>query len=64
MDGRRFTEQITLRPGARWDHPAAAAAARLVFLPPRATAGADRRVLAQSLRADIAAALGVQLDMP
>ncbi len=32
VDGRRFTERITLRPGDRWDHPAAIAAARLVFL--------------------------------
>lgn len=34
-------------------------AARLVFLPPRASAGADRRQLAASLRADIGAALGI-----
>ena len=33
--------------------------ARLVFLPPRDAADADRRVLAVALRADIAAALGV-----
>ena len=32
VDGRRFTEQITFRPGADWDRPATAAAARLVFL--------------------------------
>ncbi|HEY2519889.1 MAG TPA: hypothetical protein VGJ19_07245 [Streptosporangiaceae bacterium] len=32
VDGRRFTERITLRPGDRWDDPAAQAAARLVFL--------------------------------
>jgi hypothetical protein len=32
VDGRRFTERITLRPGDGWDRPAAAAAARLVFL--------------------------------
>jgi hypothetical protein len=32
VDGRRFTEQITFRPGADWTHPATAAAARLVFL--------------------------------
>ena len=32
VDGRRFTERVTLGPGDRWDHPAAAAAARLVFL--------------------------------
>ena len=32
VDGRRFTERIALRPGDRWDHPAAATAARLVFL--------------------------------
>jgi hypothetical protein len=32
VDGRRFTERITLRPGGGWDRPAAAAAARLVFL--------------------------------
>jgi UDP-N-acetyl-alpha-D-muramoyl-L-alanyl-L-glutamate epimerase len=32
VDGRRFTEQITFRPGASWDRPATAAAARLVFL--------------------------------
>ena len=32
---------------------------RLVFLPPRATAGADRRELAGALRRDIAAALGI-----
>ncbi len=33
--------------------------ARLVFLPPRDSAGADRRQLAARLRADIGAALGV-----
>ncbi len=33
--------------------------ARLVFLPPRASAGADRRALAAQLRADIGAALGI-----
>jgi UDP-N-acetyl-alpha-D-muramoyl-L-alanyl-L-glutamate epimerase len=32
VDGRRFTELITFRPGADWDRPATAAAARLVFL--------------------------------
>ena len=32
VDGRRFTEQITFRPGTDWDRPATAAAARLVFL--------------------------------
>jgi hypothetical protein len=32
VDGRRFTERITIRPGDGWDRPAAAAAARLVFL--------------------------------
>jgi hypothetical protein len=32
VDGRRFTERVTFGPGDRWDHPAAAAAARLVFL--------------------------------
>jgi hypothetical protein len=32
VDGRRFTERITLSPGDGWDRPAAAAAARLVFL--------------------------------
>jgi hypothetical protein len=32
VDGRRFTEQITFRPGADWTRPATAAAARLVFL--------------------------------
>ncbi len=36
--------------------------ARLVFLPPRATAGVDRRELAAALRADIGAALGI--DQP
>lgn len=33
--------------------------ARLVFLPPRPAAGAERRELARALRADIAAALGM-----
>jgi UDP-N-acetyl-alpha-D-muramoyl-L-alanyl-L-glutamate epimerase len=32
LDGREFTELITLAPGPRWDTPAARAAARLVFL--------------------------------
>lgn len=32
VDGRRFTERVTLRPGGQWDRPAASAAARLVFL--------------------------------
>jgi UDP-N-acetyl-alpha-D-muramoyl-L-alanyl-L-glutamate epimerase len=33
VDGRRFTEQITLSPNGRWDDsPAVSAAARLVFL--------------------------------
>jgi hypothetical protein len=32
VDGRRFTEQITFRPGADWTRPATTAAARLVFL--------------------------------
>ena len=32
LDGREFTERITLAPGPRWDTPAARAAARLVFL--------------------------------
>ncbi len=36
--------------------------ARLVLLPARASAGADRRAMAALLRADIASALGVQLD--
>ncbi|HEY4959094.1 MAG TPA: lysophospholipid acyltransferase family protein [Caldimonas sp.] len=34
---------------------------RLVFLPPRPSAGVDRRLLAEQLRGDIAAALGVTL---
>ena len=34
---------------------------RLIFLPPRASAGVDRRQLAEQLRRDIAAALGVSL---
>ncbi len=37
---------------------------RLVFLPPRDPAGADRRELAALLRADIAAALGIDADAP
>jgi len=36
--------------------------ARLAFLPPRASAGADRRELAALLRADIAGALGIDPD--
>jgi UDP-N-acetyl-alpha-D-muramoyl-L-alanyl-L-glutamate epimerase len=32
LDGRGFTEQVTLPPGPVWDTPAAQAAARLVFL--------------------------------
>jgi hypothetical protein len=32
LDGREFTELITLAPGPRWNTPAARAAARLVFL--------------------------------
>ena len=32
LDGREFTERITLAPGPRWDTPAARAATRLVFL--------------------------------
>ena len=32
LDGREFTERITLAPGPRWNTPAARAAARLVFL--------------------------------
>ena len=36
--------------------------ARLTFLPPRASAGADRRELAALLRADIGAALGIDPD--
>ena len=35
---------------------------RLAFLPPRPSAGADRRELAALLRSDIAAALGIDLD--
>jgi len=35
---------------------------RLMFLAPRDSAGADRRALAEQLRGDIAAALGVALD--
>ena len=32
VDGRAFSERVTLSPGPRWDSPAARAAARLVFL--------------------------------
>jgi hypothetical protein len=32
LDGREFTESVTLAPGDRWDTPQAQAAARLVFL--------------------------------
>src|SRR6516225_6386345 len=32
LDGREFTERVTLPPGPRWDTGAARAAARLVFL--------------------------------
>ena len=32
VDGREFSERVSLAPGARWDTPAAQAAARLVFL--------------------------------
>jgi hypothetical protein len=32
MDGREFTERVTLDPGGRWHTPQAQAAARLVFL--------------------------------
>jgi hypothetical protein len=32
VDGRAFSERVTLAPGARWETPAARAAARLVFL--------------------------------
>jgi hypothetical protein len=32
MDGREFTERVTLPPGPRWHTEAARAAARLVFL--------------------------------
>jgi UDP-N-acetyl-alpha-D-muramoyl-L-alanyl-L-glutamate epimerase len=32
LDGREFTERISLAPGPRWNTPAAQAAARLVFL--------------------------------
>jgi UDP-N-acetyl-alpha-D-muramoyl-L-alanyl-L-glutamate epimerase len=32
LDGREFTERVTLPPGPRWRTPAAQAAARLVFL--------------------------------
>ena len=32
LDGRSFTERVSLAPGPRWHLPAAQAAARLVFL--------------------------------
>ncbi|HEX4833907.1 MAG TPA: hypothetical protein VH478_22770, partial [Trebonia sp.] len=32
LDGREFSERVTLEPGERWDTPRAQAAARLVFL--------------------------------
>src|SRR5208337_3977735 len=32
LDGREFTERVTLPAGPRWETPAARAAARLVFL--------------------------------
>ena len=32
VDGRPFSERVTLAPGERWETPAAQAAARLVFL--------------------------------
>jgi hypothetical protein len=32
LDGRKFTERVTLPPGSGWDTPAAQAAARLIFL--------------------------------
>jgi UDP-N-acetyl-alpha-D-muramoyl-L-alanyl-L-glutamate epimerase len=32
VDGRAFSERVTLAPGARWETPAARASARLVFL--------------------------------
>jgi UDP-N-acetyl-alpha-D-muramoyl-L-alanyl-L-glutamate epimerase len=32
LDGREFTERVTLPPGPRWETPSAQAAARLVFL--------------------------------
>jgi UDP-N-acetyl-alpha-D-muramoyl-L-alanyl-L-glutamate epimerase len=32
LDGRAFTEQVSLTPGPRWDSPQAQAAARLIFL--------------------------------
>ncbi len=32
LDGRSFTERVTLTPGPRWNTPAAQAAARLIFL--------------------------------
>ena len=38
--------------------------ARLAFLPPRVSAGAERRALAATLRADIAGALGISLQPP
>ncbi|MEO5844485.1 MAG: lysophospholipid acyltransferase family protein, partial [Caldimonas sp.] len=37
---------------------------RLTFLPPRVSAGADRRALAEQLRADIAGALGIAAESP
>jgi 1-acyl-sn-glycerol-3-phosphate acyltransferase len=37
---------------------------RLTFLPPRASAGLDRRALAEQLRADIGAALGIAPGSP
>ena len=41
-----------------------AVVARLVFLPPRESTGRDRRALAEQLRADIGAALGVGPALP
>ena len=41
-----------------------AVVARLVFLPPRESTGCDRRALAEQLRADIGAALGVGPALP
>ena len=38
--------------------------ARLVFLPPRVAAGCERRALAEQLRADIGAAIGVEPSAP
>ena len=37
---------------------------RLAFLPPRASAGVERRALAVMLRADIAGALAIELQPP